>query len=98
LFNLHGITEVDAVGEADIIGTGWIESLINPVIAEVALDCDLSILVKTNGMIRAFIDAKLTPRSFLVIKDDNPVFPFRYGLHYCFLSPGGVTPSFPLPI
>jgi len=71
---------------------------INPVIAEIALDCDLSILVKANGVVRAFVDAKLTPRAFLVIKDDNPVFPFRYGLHYCFLSPGGVTPSFPLPI
>ncbi len=29
------------------------------------------------AIIRAFIDAKLTPGAFLAVKDDNPVLPFE---------------------
>jgi hypothetical protein len=88
LLNLSRITEVDAVGEADIIGTGRIEAVINPMMAEIALGCGLFFIVKTNGMVRTFINAKLTPGAFLLVKDDDPVFPFRYGFHWAGLCTG----------
>jgi hypothetical protein len=31
-----------------------------------------------NGMVTALIDAKPTPGAFPLIKNDDPVFPFRY--------------------
>ena len=76
------------MGEADIIRTGWIEALINPVMAEVTLDCGLFFIVKANGMVRAFINAKLTSGAFLGVKDDDPVFPFHYGFHWAGLCTG----------
>ena len=82
MFNLGTITEIDAVGEADVVGASRIEPVINPMMAEIALGCGLFFIVKTNGVVRAFVDAKLTPGAFPVVKDDNPVFPFRYGFHW----------------
>jgi len=94
LFDLHRIPEVDAVGEADIIGTGWIEAVINPMMAEIALGRRLSVLVKADGMVRAFIDAKLTPGASLIVKDDNPVFPFYYGIFGAGLHTDGLIAVF----
>jgi hypothetical protein len=85
LFNLSGITEVDAVGEADVVSTGRIESVINPMMAKITLGRRLFFIVKANGMVRAFIDAKPTPGTFFVVKDDDSVFPFRYGFHWACL-------------
>ena len=68
--------------EADIVGTGRIEALIDPVMAEIALGRGLFFIVKANSMIRAFIDAKLTSSAFLLVKDDDPVGPFRDGLRW----------------
>jgi len=82
LLNLDRVPEIDTVGEADIIGTGRIEALINPVMAEIALGHGLVFIVKANGMVRTFIDAKLTPGAFLVVKDDDPIFPFHYGFYW----------------
>jgi hypothetical protein len=39
-------------------------------------------------MVRAFIDTKLTPGAFLVVKDDDPVFSFHYGFHWTCLCTG----------
>ena len=93
-FNFGRITEVDAVGEADIIGTGRIEAFINPVMAEIALDCGLFFIVKANGMVRAFIDAKLAPGAFFIVKDDDPVFPFHYGVFGADLCADGIITVF----
>jgi hypothetical protein len=76
------------MGEADIIGTGRIEALINPMMAKIALGCGLFFIVKANGMVRAFIDANLTSIAFLRVKDDDPVFPFHDGLHRAGLHTG----------
>ena len=65
------------MGKADIISTGRIEALVYPVMAEITLGGSLSFTVKMNGMVRAHIDAKLTPGAFLLVKNDDPVFPFR---------------------
>ena len=82
------------MGEADIIRTGRIEALINPVMTKIALGYGLSIFVKANGMVRAFIDTKLTPSAFLIVKDDDPVFPFHYGFHWTCLCTGRILAVF----
>ncbi len=79
MFDLGRITEVDAVSKADVISAGRIEAMIHPMMAEIALGCGLFFIVEVNGVVRAFVDAKLTAGAFLVVKDDDPVFPFRYG-------------------
>ena len=90
MLNLGRITEVDAVGKADVVGTCGIKSVINPMMAEITLGHGLLFIVKANGMVRTFIDAKLTPIAFFVVKDDDAVFPFRYGLHWACLHTGRV--------
>lgn len=87
-FNLGRVPEIDTVGETDIIGTGRIKALINPVMAEIALGHGLVFIVKANGMVRTFIDAELTPGAFLVVKDDDPIFPFHDGFHWTGLCTG----------
>jgi hypothetical protein len=82
------------MGEADIIGTGRIEPVINPMMAEIALGCGFSIIVKANGMVRAFIDAKLTPGASLIVKDDNPIFPFHYSFSWAGLRTDGFSAVF----
>jgi hypothetical protein len=57
--------------------------------AEIALGHHLFLFVKPNGMVRAFIDAKLTPVAFIVVKDDDPVFSFCYGFHWACLCTDG---------
>lgn len=55
-FNLGGIAEVDAVGEADVIGAGRIEPVYHPVVTKVALLNFPGHLVKGNGMVRTGLD------------------------------------------
>jgi hypothetical protein len=93
-FYLDGITKIDAMGEADVIRTGWVETVIHPVMAEVALSCNLSILIKANSMVRAFLNAKPTPGAFLEVKDDDPIFPFHDGFHWAYLCTGWVIAVF----
>ena len=50
-FNLGGIAEVDAAGEADVISTGRIESVRHPVVTKVALLDLPGLLVKGYGAI-----------------------------------------------
>jgi hypothetical protein len=82
------------MGEADIIRTGRIEAIINPVMAEVTLGCDLLFIVKANGMVRAFLNTKLTSGAFLGVEDDDPVSPFHDGFHWAYLCAGRVIAMF----
>jgi len=65
---------MDAMGETDIIGTGRDESLINPVMTEVALPGNALILIKSNGIVGTYLYASLASRAFFVVHDHNPVF------------------------
>jgi len=82
------------MGEADVIRTGRIETMINPVMAEVTLGCDLLFIVKANGMVRAFLNTKLTSGAFLGVEDDDPVSPFHDGFHRAYLCAGRVIAMF----
>ena len=75
------------MGEADVVSTGRIEPVINPMMAKITLGRRLFFIVITDRMVRAFIDAKLTPGASLVVKNDDPVFPLCYGLYWaCFCT------------
>src|SRR4030043_981622 len=50
--NLDGFTEIDTVGEANIIGTGRIEPVHNPVVTEIALLSYSAFFIKRDCMIR----------------------------------------------
>jgi len=82
------------VGEADIIGTGRIEAVINPMMAEIALGRCPSVLVKANGMVGAFIDAKPTPGASLIVEDDDPVLPLHDGIFGAGLHTGWLIAVF----
>ena len=76
------------MGEADIVRTGRIEAVIDPVMAEIALGCRLFFIVKANGIVRALVDAKLTSGAFIGVKDDDPVFSSCYGFCWACLCTG----------
>ncbi len=56
LFNLSGITEVDAVGEADVVSTGRIESVRHPLVTEITLAGFSDFFIKSDGVIRTGLD------------------------------------------
>jgi hypothetical protein len=62
--------------------------------AEITLGCGLFFLVIANGMVGAFINAKLTSGAFLEVKDDDPVFPFHDGVFGAGLRTGRVIAVF----
>jgi hypothetical protein len=86
LLDLGGIAEIDAVGEADIVCTGRIEAVIDPVGAEVTLLSGSVNCVEDDGSVRACLKAGLAPRAAFPVEDDDSVLPlgdslFRAGLH-----------------
>ena len=80
MFNLGGITEVDAVGEANIIGTGRVEAVIHPVGAKVTFLSRSFSPVEGDGSVRAYLEARLTARATFPVEDDDPVLPLGDGL------------------
>jgi len=82
LFALHNfidlirISEIDAVGKTHIVRTRGQKPLIDPVMAEVALQRFLPFLIKANGIVGTFFDAGFTPGAFVVIEYYNPVLSF----------------------
>ena len=71
---------MDAMGQTDIVGACGDESLIHPVMTEVALLGNAFVLIKQNGIVRACIHAGLTPGTQIVIHDDNIVLSFGDGV------------------
>jgi len=69
------------VSQADIIRAGWNKPLINPVMAEVALLGDIPVHVIGDGIIRAFLNAGLTPSTHIVVHNHNAVLPFGDGFY-----------------
>ena len=65
--------------QANIVGTGRDQAMIHPVMAEVALSGDLLVIIKSDRIIRALIDAGLTPGAQIIVHDDNSVISFANG-------------------
>ena len=51
---------LDHTVQADIVGTGRDQPLINPMVAEVAFVGDIPVIVIGDGIIGTFVDAGLT--------------------------------------
>ena len=60
-FSQAMVPETYTVSQTNIIGTGRNQPLIHPVMAEVALLCDIFFIIKSDGVIGAFWNAGLTP-------------------------------------
>lgn len=59
--------------QADIVGAGRDEPLIDAMVAEVTLVGDVLVIVKRDGIIGTCVDARLTAGAQVVIHDDNAV-------------------------
>jgi hypothetical protein len=59
---LRGL-KVDAMRQTDIVSTCGDKSLVDPMMAKVALLGDAFILIKCDGIVRACIDTCLTTRA-----------------------------------
>jgi len=69
------------VRQADIIRAGRDKPLIHPVVAEVAFLGDISVHVKGDGIVRAFLNAGLTAGTHIVVHYDDTVASFDDGLN-----------------
>ena len=64
------------VRQTHIIGTGRDQTMVHPVMAEIALLRDTAGLVIGDGVIGTFLYAGLTPGAEFVVHDDNAVISF----------------------
>ena len=55
------LMKMNTMRQTHIIGTGRDQPLINPVMAEVAFLSDIFVIIKSDGVIVAFLNAGLTP-------------------------------------
>ena len=59
--------------QADIVGAGRNEPLINPMVAEVTLVGDVFVIVKRDGIVGTGLDTGLASGAQFIIHDDNAV-------------------------
>lgn len=76
LLSLIRISEIDAMRQADIVGTCRNKFHIYPVMAEVTLLRYAFVLAKRNGIIRTYFNIRLTSGLLIVIHDYNAIVPF----------------------
>ena len=79
------------MSQADIVGAGRDESLIYPVVAEVAFAGDVLVIVICDGIIGAGVDAGLTTGAQIVIHDDNAVIALANRLLRANVRAGGIV-------
>ena len=82
---------MDAVSQADIVGAGRDEPLIDPVVAEVAFVGDVLVIVIGDGIIGTCVDAGLTTGTQVVIHDDNAVIALADGFLRAYVGTGGIV-------
>lgn len=62
-----------------VLDTAWLQAVVDPAGAERALSGDLPFLVKIYCPVGAAINAELATCTFILIDDDEAVFPLLYG-------------------
>ena len=72
--------EMNAMGKAYVVGAGRYETVVHPLVTEIAFPGDPVFIVKDNRAIGAFVNARLTPGTSIRVQHHNPVFPFEYDL------------------
>jgi hypothetical protein len=82
--------ESDAVSQAHVVGTGRDQTLVHPVVAEVALLGHISDWIEINGTIGALVHAGLTAGAPVAVHHHNAVFPLGDGPLKACLNAGRV--------
>jgi len=80
LLNGRRIAKIDEMRQAHIICASRYESLIYPVITEIAFERRPSRIIETNCAVGARFDTGLTSRALVTVEDDNSVFSLSDGL------------------
>ena len=75
----------------NIVGAGRDKSLIDPMVAEVALVGDVPAMVIGDGIIRTCVDAHLTAGAQVVFHDDNVVIALLDGFLRTHVGTGGIV-------
>lgn len=78
LFNSFSVSKIYAVRQADIIGAGGYQPVIDPVVAQVTFPGDLRVFIKSNGRIGAGIQTGPTAAAHLTVQDNNAILPLCY--------------------
>jgi len=81
---------MDAVRQADIVGTGRDKALIYPVMAQVAFVGDVLVRVEGDGIVRAGVNTGLAPGAQIVIHDDDAVIALADRLFRADIGTGGI--------
>ena len=71
--------KMDTVRQTHVIGTGRDQTMVHPVMAEVALLRDTALRLIGDGVIGAFLHAGLAPGAELVVQNDNAVISLANG-------------------
>jgi hypothetical protein len=88
--NVIRISEIDAMGKTNIVGTSGDKPVVHPVITKVTLLCHVFLCIKGNGMIRAGIHTKPAAGARFLVQDHDTVIPFCNGLFRATVHTWGV--------
>jgi hypothetical protein len=78
--NLFSVSEIDTMGQANVVGTGRYQSIVHPVMTEIALPGDNPVMIKGDSIIGTGLYTFLTSRTSIIIHHHNSVFSFGNGL------------------
>jgi hypothetical protein len=86
--NVIRVSEINAVRQANIVGTSGYKSVVHPVMTKVTLLCHVFLCIKGNGMIRAGIHTKPAAGARFLVQYHNAVISlcnglFRATVHTC---------------
>jgi hypothetical protein len=86
--NVIRVSEIDAMGKTNIVGTSGDKSVVHPVITKVTLYCHVSFHIKGHGVVWTSLNTELASCAFLFFHEHNTVIPscnglFRTDLHTC---------------
>jgi hypothetical protein len=88
--NVIRVSEIDAMGKTNIVGTSGDKPVVHPVITKVTLLCHVFFCIKGNGMIRAGIHTKPAAGARFLVQDHNTVIPLCNGLFRATVHTWGV--------
>jgi hypothetical protein len=84
------ISEINTVRQTDVIGAGRDQSVIDPMMAQVALLSDTFMMVKVNGVVRACFNTRLTAGAQIIIHDHDTIGSFADGFLWAGFDTGRI--------
>jgi hypothetical protein len=89
-FYFFSVSEINTVRQTDVIGAGRDQSVIDPMMAQVALLSDAFMMVKVNGIIRARFNTCLTAGAQVIIHDHDTIGSFADGFLWAGFGTGWI--------